>query len=206
MLLPNTVYRGEPLTCGDRRALKSDQMSFIDTQIGTVLDALQKSPFADRTMVVLVSDHGYHLGERGWWNKNTLFELSCRSPMIVYTPGMQTEGTVCDRLVEFVDIYLTITELCRVAPSKGLEGRSFAPLLQDPTLPWKEAAYTQLTRGEVEGRSVRTDRWHYIEWDEGRKVVELYDHTVDPGEYKNVATVPENRSVVERHKGLLRKS
>ena len=178
--------------------------TFVDTQIGKVLKALQESGAAESTIVVLISDHGYHLGERGWWNKNTLFELTARTPMIVYRPGMKAAGQSCSRLVEFVDIFPTLTELCGLPAPAVLEGRSFAPLLDDPRQHWKEAAFTQLVRGPVEGRSVRTERWRYIEWDRGQKGAELYDHETDPREYTNVASDPAHGQLIARLRALLR--
>jgi uncharacterized sulfatase len=100
---------------------------------------------------------------------------------------MKAAGQSCSRLVEFVDIYPTLTELCNLPSPSELEGRSFAPLLDDPSQAWKEAAFTQVRRGELMGRSVRTTRWRYTEWGDGRQGRELYDHTTDPGEYRNLA-------------------
>ena len=162
--------------------------SFMDAQLGKVLDALSRLHLWDNTIVVLLGDHGYHLGERGWWNKNTVFELSARSPLIVWAPGMRAAGQPCSRLVEFVDLYPTLAELCGLRPPGNLEGRSAVPLLADPARPWKKAAYTQVNRGRGgHGRSVRTERWRYIEWDGGKEGVELYDERQDPGEWHNLA-------------------
>ena len=114
--------------------------------------------------------------------KDTLFELTARTPMIAYAPKMQARGQSCRRPVEFVDIYPTLAELCGLTPPKGLAGRSFVPLLDDPDQVWKDAVTTQLVRGPAEGRTVRTERWRYTEWDGGKQGVELYDHEHDPGE------------------------
>jgi len=179
--------------------------TFLDAQIGKVLAALQRRGLDGNTIILLASDHGYHLGERGWWNKSTLFELSARSPLLVYAPGRKAMGKSCARLVEFVDIYPTLAGLCGITPPAGLEGRSFAPLLDDPEQPWKEAAYTQIRRGKFDGRSVRTERWRYTEWNEGRQGSELYDHENDPGEYLNLAGDPRYADVVKRHRMLLRR-
>jgi iduronate 2-sulfatase len=178
-------------------------ISFVDAQIGKVLDCLRETGHDDDTIIVLVSDHGYHLGERGWWNKNTLFELTARTPMIVYTPEMRAHGKPCSRLVEFVDIYPTIADYCGLTPPNGLAGRSFLPLLDDPQQPWKEAAFMQLVRGPIDGRTVRTERWRYTEWDQGRQGVELYDHHEDPGEYHNLAANPEHADTVKVLRELL---
>jgi len=121
-------------------------------------------------------DHGYHLGEQGWWNKNTLYEHSARAPLLIAAPDETVPGTTCGRFVEFIDFYPTLVDLCGLAAPAGLEGRSFRPLLRQPDLKWKEAAFTQVQRSVVMGRTVRTDRWRYTEWDDGKLGVELYDH------------------------------
>ena len=161
--------------------------TFMDAQFGKVLDAIRQSPYANNTVIFLMSDHGYHLGERGWWNKSNLTELSCRTPLVVYTPNMKASGESCSRLVEFIDIYPTLVELCQLQAPDGLEGKSFVPLLDNPSQGWKKAAFTQFRRGNVMGRSVRTERWRYTEWGEGRHGRELYDHMTDPGEYRSLA-------------------
>jgi len=164
--------------------------TFMDAQLGKVLDALDRLGLAESTIVVFASDHGYHLGERGWWNKNTLFEHACRSPLIVRAPGVGRPGQATVRLVEFVDIFPTLTELCGLSNPKGLQGQSFVPLLRDVDRPWKETAFTQVDRGAFKGYSVRTERWRYTEWDGGAKGTELYDHRSDPGEWHNLADDP----------------
>lgn len=180
-------------------------VSFTDAQVGKVIDALDRLKLADDTIIIFFGDHGYHLGERGWWNKSTVFELSARAPMIVYDPQMKAKGKVTNRLVEFVDIYPTLVELAGLKALQKLEGRSFVPLLNNPQLKWKEAAYTQVQRGKIAGYSVRTERWRYTEWDEGRQGAELYDHQTDPNEYRNLANDPKHQTIVQRLKTLLRK-
>lgn len=179
-------------------------ISFMDAQLGKVLEALERWGLFDRTIVVFLGDHGYHLGERGWWNKNTLFELSARAPLIVFVPGMPANGRACQRLVEFVDIYPTLAELCGLPLPENLEGFSFRPLLEDPSRPWKKAAFTQVQRGKFVGRSVRTERWRFTEWDEGRQGVELYDHETDPQETMNLALDPRHAGTVLELQSLLR--
>jgi arylsulfatase A-like enzyme len=110
---------------------------------------------------VLLGDHGYHLGEHAWWNKNTVFELCARAPLLVLAPGMKAKGKSCSRLVEFLDLYPTLVELCALPAPAGLQGKSFVALLDNPKNPWKEAAYTQVQRGRLAGYSVRTERWRY---------------------------------------------
>jgi uncharacterized sulfatase len=179
-------------------------ISFMDAQVGKLIAALDRLELWHDTTVVFLSDHGYHLGERGWWNKNTLFELSARAPLIVVTSRMNRKAGNCSRIVEFVDIYPTLADLCGLSTPGNLEGTSFRPLLNDTVLPSKKAAFTQVQRGKIAGRSVRTERWRYIEWDRGKQGVELYDHDSDPGEYYNLARNPQFAETIEKLRKLLR--
>ena len=163
--------------------------SFMDVQVGRVLAALDRLELWDRTLVIFVSDHGYHLGERDWWNKNTLFERSCRTPLIVAAPG--AKPGVARGLVELVDLFPTVADFCGIEPPPGLAGQSLRPLLEDPSRPGKPAALTMVTRGTNRGDSIRTDRWRYTAWSDGAR--ELYDHRADPEETQNV---------VEAHAGI----
>ncbi len=162
--------------------------SFMDAQLGLVLDTLDKHKLWDNTVVLFFGDHGWHLYDHlQLWRKMTVFEEAAHAPMIVHAPGRKT-GVACPRLVEYVDIYPTLTELCGLPQAPGMEGTSFAPLLNDPQRPWKKAAYTMVARGKGQfGRSVRTDRYRYTEWDDGQAGVEFYDHEVDMHEWKNLA-------------------
>ncbi|MGH8699837.1 MAG: sulfatase, partial [Burkholderiales bacterium] len=178
-------------------------VSFTDAQIGRVLAALDRLKLSEHTIVVFFGDHGYHLGEHGWWNKNTLFELSARAPLIVAAPRMKARGRSSARLVEFVDIYPTLAELGGLPAPAHLQGRSFVALLDQPQRAWKRAAYTQVQRGKVAGYSMRTERWRYTEWDEGRQGTELYDHQRDPGEYRNLAQEAKFAAIVKQMKRLL---
>ncbi len=158
--------------------------SYMDAQVGRVLAVLDRLRLWESTIVVFLGDHGYHLGERTWWNKNTLFERSCRAPLMIAAPGFKPG--VARGLVEFVDLYPTVADLCGLAPPPDLAGRSLRPLLHDPAAPGKAAAFTLVTRGAARGDSVRTDRWRFTRWSDG--AVELYDHASDPEETRNVAS------------------
>jgi len=168
--------------------------SFMDAQVGRVLDALDRRRLWDRTLVILLGDHGYHLGERQWWNKNTLFDRSCRAPLIIAGPGVKPG--VARGLVEFVDLYPTIADYCGLKPPSNLAGQTLRPLLEDPSRPGKKVAFTLVTRGsKVRGDSIRTDRWRYTEWSDGAR--ELYDHAADPEENHNLAGASQVRPIVQ---------
>ena len=181
-------------------------ISFVDAQIGVVLDALDEYKLWGNTVVVFASDHGYHLGEHGgMWHKMSLFEQSARVPLVVIAPGAKGNGQMCGRTVELIDVYPTLTDLCNLPTLAQLDGQSLRPLLEDPEATWKAAAYTQVLRGEIRGVSVRTERWRYTEWDEGRHGAELYDHQVDPQELRNLAGEMESHEVQAQLQMLLRK-
>ena len=159
--------------------------SFMDAQLGRVLDALDRGKLWDKTIVVFISDHGYHTGERQWWNKSTLFERSCRAPLIIAAPSAQA-GTTCRSLVEFVDLFPTLAESCGLTPPNGLAGKNLQPLLADPSASVKDAAFTLVTRDRGQyGQSVRTARWRFTQWSD--EAQELYDHDNDSEENHNVA-------------------
>jgi iduronate 2-sulfatase len=172
--------------------------SFMDTQVGRVLATLDRLQLWEKTIVIFLGDHGYHLGEREWWNKNTLFERSCRAPLLIAAPGIKPG--VARGIVEFVDLYPTVAELCGLTPPPHLAGQSLRPLLRDPAAPGKPAAFTLVTRGSVRGDSIRTDRWRFTRWSDG--AVELYDHASDPEEDRNVAA--KHPEVVEQLSAQLR--
>ncbi len=179
-------------------------ISFVDAQIGLVLNALDELKLWDNTIVIFYSDHGYHLGEHGgMWHKMSLFEPSARVPLVVIAPQAVGNGQPCKHTVELVDVFPTLVDLCNLPKQNQLEGHSLRPLLENPAAPWKNAAYTQVQRGNVLGRSVRTERWRYTEWDEGRAGAELYDHQTDSLERHNLAGDSEWAAVQLQLRGLL---
>jgi len=181
-------------------------ISFMDAQVGKLIAAMDRLKLWDNAVVIFVSDHGYHLGDRGWWNKNTVFEASAKAPLIAVTPEMKTRGKSCSGIVEFVDIYPTLTDLCSLQTPGNLAGISLRPLLNNPELPGKQAAFTQVQRGKIAGHSVRTQRWRYVEWDGGKQGAELYDDENDPGEYYNLAGDPKYAQTIAAMKGLLQET
>lgn len=179
-------------------------VSFIDAQFGKILEAMQRRKFLENCVIVVWGDNGFLLGEHGIWGKMLLFEESVRVPLIISAPDLPSKGVVCERLVELVDVYPTLAELCGLKPPSNLEGLSMVPLLERPSRPWKKGAFTQVKRGKVMGRSVRTERFRYTEWG-GPDVAELYDHECDPHEFTNLADSPEYADVKRRLSQLLRK-
>ena len=163
--------------------------SFMDAQLGVVLDSLDRNKLWDNTVVLLFGDHGWHLYDHlQLWRKMTVFEQAAHAPLIVCAPG-KTSGAPCPRLVEFVDIYPTLTELSGLPQAPGMEGKSFAPLLDEPAAAVEDARRTRWYRAAENGfgRSVRTDRYRYTEWNDGKDGIELYDHEVDMNEWTNLA-------------------
>ena len=169
--------------------------SYMDAQVGRVLQQLDTLSLSENTVVVFVGDHGFHLGEHGTWRKNTLFEVALRSPMIISVPGQRPNRT--GALTELVDIYPTLCDACQLPVPSEVEGMSLTPIIEEPTRPWKTAAFSQLSRAGTKGRSIRTTQYRYTEWGgNGRRGRELYDYDADPNETVNVVDLPENTELV----------
>jgi iduronate 2-sulfatase len=185
----------------------------MDAQVGRVVDALDRSGLADKTIIVFTSDHGYHMGEHGLWQKQSLFEGSARVPLLIVAPGTSAKGAVVKAPVSQLDLYPTLAELAGVKAPANLQGQSLVPMLKDPTVTGRGWALTQVVRGgnfnrqgaapsvmdkgkRFFGYSLRTPRWRYTEWDEGRAGTELYDHENDPQELSNLAGKAEHAQTV----------
>ncbi len=165
-------------------------INYVDVCVGRVLDALERSPHARHTILVLWSDHVWHLGEKLHWRKFTLWEEATRNILAWHVPGVTKPGGTCTRPVSLMDIYPTLLEQCRLPVRDELRGQSLTPLLRDPTAPRAEPALTTYQRGN---HSVRSERWRYIRYADGTE--ELYDHTTDASEWTNVAARPEHAAV-----------
>ncbi|MHC4118913.1 MAG: sulfatase [Planctomycetota bacterium] len=167
-------------------------ISFADALVGYLLDALDSSEHSRNTIVVLWSDHGWHLGEKGAWHKRTLWERATHVPFFAAAPGVTTPGSTCRRPVNLIDLYPTLIELCGLETKPELDGLSLVPLLKDPDARWRRPSLTTHERGN---HALRTERWRYIRYSDGAE--ELYDHQNDPNEWKNLAKDPQYASVKE---------
>jgi arylsulfatase A-like enzyme len=207
-------YKGIPATGPAVTAEKAIRLihgyhacvSYTDAQVGRVLDALDANGLKDNTIVVLWGDHGYHLGEQGTWNKRTNWELATRVPLIIRKPGPQPARRESKALVELLDLYPTLAELCGLKAPDKLEGTSLVPLLANPDQPWKEAVFSnyvkkvpELGDGNVTGIAMRTANHRWVRWSGGplkEPVHELYDHTADPQETVNIAGTEAGQRVI----------
>jgi iduronate 2-sulfatase len=188
-------------------------VSYIDAQIGRLLEGLKRSGLDKNTIVILWGDHGWKLGEHGMWCKHTQFELDSHVPLLLKVPGQSRVPAETDALVEFVDIYPTLCELAGLELPEHLQGTSFAPLIDDPGRPWKKGAITvwPLYRDDPEklviGYSIQTERYRYTEWIKGSTgellARDLFDHEIDPDENINISKLPENANLINRLSDLL---
>ena len=194
-------------------------ISFVDAQVGRLLHALDSLGLSSNTIVVFLSDHGYSLGEHFLWQKMHLFEEASRMPMMMYNPAIKTKNHISGQLVEMLDIYPTIADMCGLTPPSNIEGMSMKCLFEGNEKNWKKGAITEVSRPSdgkeydkskpnagyaMRGRSVRTEHWRYTEWDGGKAGVELYDHQSDPGELINLAGKLEYADVIKELKKMLK--
>lgn len=203
-----------PLTEAQQRELRHGyyaSVTFIDAQVGRLLDALAELGLLENTIVVLWSDHGWKLGEHNGWCKQTNYEIDTRAPLMIRAPAARANGRPCNSLVEFVDVYPTLCELAGLPVPDRLAGKSLAPLLADASAKVKDAAISQFPR-KLKGRdymgyALRTDRYRYVEWLDAVKgqiaAQELYDHAGDPDENENIAGRPEHVELLKQLSGQL---
>ncbi|MCB1228363.1 MAG: sulfatase [Verrucomicrobiales bacterium] len=209
-------YRGLPkkLPLSDETATQLRHgylacVSYVDTQIGRVLQGLEDMGLAGNTIVVLTSDHGFQLGDHGMWGKATNFELAAHVPLLIRAPGQTTAGQHTQELVELVGLYPTLCDLAGLEKPAHLQGTSFASVLKQPDRELRQTAVSQFPRGEVMGYSLRTAHHRYTEWrsmkDGQVSARELYDYEADPLETRNLANQPEMAESVRNHAALLKK-
>lgn len=196
-------------------------ISFMDAQVGRVIAALDRFGLAESTIIVFTSDHGYHVGEHGLWQKQSLFEQSARVPLLIVAPGVTRAGAVAKSPVSQLDLYPTLTTLAGVKAPTNLQGQDLTPLLKDPNAAGRGWALTQVVRagggqaggkggkkagspGRFFGYSLRTSNWRYTEWDEGKQGSELYNHDTDPKEITNLAKDPKHAEIVAKLSQQLR--
>lgn len=199
---------GPPVTLQEARRLVHGYracVSYVDVQVGRVLDELDRLGLAESTVVVLWADHGYHLGEQGTWTKRTAWEIATRVPLVIRCPRRGKAGSAVPAVVELLDIYPTLVDLCGLPLPPGLEGRSLTPLLDDPQRDWPHVARSLIVKqaaeagGRIQGAATRTPRYRWIEWTGGslsEPVQELYDHDADPHETRSIADTPEGRAAI----------
>jgi len=186
---PDIFMKGQPTLKQAKEAIAAYYacVSFVDDNVGMVLDALEKEGLAGNTIVVFLGDHGFHLGDHGCWSKYSMLEATRRVPLIVRVPGMPANGKVCRQFVEFVDLVPTLGELVKLDLPENLEGTSFVPLLADPEQSWKQAVF--MVDGDG-GQMVRTRKYSYLELKKGPVRTALYDLEKDPWETVNLADEP----------------
>nr|MBD3622775.1 sulfatase [Sunxiuqinia sp.] len=180
--------------------------SFMDAQVGKLIQALEESGQLDNTLIVLFGDHGYHLGEHNWWNKVTIFEKGTRAPFIMAGNTIGKKGVESNAMFEYIDIYPTLADAMQLDNTpEYLEGKSFIEVMDDPTQPFRPEVRAVVRRGEMLGRMVKNAAFRYVEWDEGKKGRELYDQEKDPIEYNNLAEKEEYKAIVDEMRELLYK-
>jgi arylsulfatase A-like enzyme len=164
-----------------------------------VLDALDARDDADNTVIVFFSDHGFHMGEKQYWAKRSLWDRATKVPMMIAAPGVKGDRK-CDKPVGLIDVYNTLVDLCGLPDNDRLEGQSLEPLLEDPNKKWPRPALTTFGQNN---HGLRFERWRYIQYADGSK--ELYDHENDPHEWHNLAGDPKSQPVIEELKKWLPK-
>lgn len=204
------AYNFHTFTDRDRREFKRAYhacTTFIDTQVGKLLAALDAKQLWDNTIVVFLSDHGYHLGEHGWWNKVTVFDIGARVPLVFWVPNAMGMGQQTKAIVELIDLYPSLVDLCGLRAPHSLTGHSLRPILEDPNTTWQQPAFTQVVRGGTGmGFSVRYGNWRFTQWGtDGAGGQELYQIPDDRNGYFNRVEAPEHATAVRQLHSLLQK-
>lgn len=186
-------------------------VSYMDAQVGRVMAELKKQGLDKNTIVILWGDHGWKLGDYGQWAKHTNFEVDARVPLITSVPGLKTKGQKTRALVELVDIYPTLCELAGLPQPAHLQGTSFVPVLNNPNLSGKPAAFSQYPRGKIMGYTMRTDRYRLTRWQQKNNpaevvALELYDLQKDPKAMVNIADKPENKIIINQLQASMQKA
>ena len=189
--LPNQTDIFNQFTDQDKREFLRSYYactSFMDAQVGKVLNALKEENLMDNTIIFFLGDHGYHLGEHEWWNKVTIYEKGHRAPLIIVNGDKHVSGLETNAMIEFVDFYPTLADICQLKNVPDyLEGESFRKVLENPLTSFRDVVYAIIRRGEMMGKTVKTKDWRYIEWGDGKKGTELYNEHADPLEYNNLS-------------------
>jgi uncharacterized sulfatase len=187
-----------------RRAIAAHYacVTFVDAQVGVVLEALDRLKLWDDTIVVLLGDNGFHLGEHGLWRKDTLFEESTQVPLIIVAPRMEQKGVASREVVELLDVYPTLADLAGLSRPAGVQGSSLLPLIANPQARGPGPAFSFRVCGSPRlGRTVRTERYRFTEWPDGSR--EMYDLQTDPDEATNLARDPRQSAALQDMKKLL---
>ncbi|MBK1879861.1 sulfatase [Pelagicoccus mobilis] len=195
----------------DRKQFKRAYMactSFTDAQIGKVFAAMDRLELWDNTIVVLMGDHGYHLGEHGWWNKVTLFDIGARVPLIIRIPGEDGKSRVTDSVVELIDLYPTLIDYAGLDAPHEMSGKSLRPVLTDPSFDWGEPAFTVVNRPKVKhGYTVRQGDWRLVQWGaDAQGGFELHNVVKDREGFYNLADNPEYAVIKKRLHALLKEN
>jgi arylsulfatase A-like enzyme len=177
----------------------SNAASYVDSQIGLLINALKRYKLLDNTIIIIWGDHGYQLGEHAMWSsKHTNYETSALSLLVISVPGMKAKGQKTSSLTSFIDIYPSLAEICGFKIPSHCQGKSFKPLLDNPGISINQQAFSQYHKGGYKGYSIRDDRYRLVQWTKNNEVVyELYDHVADPDENKNIAVDPSMKSIVK---------
>jgi arylsulfatase A-like enzyme len=179
--------------------------SYVDWNMGRVIDELNQQGLADNTIIVILSDHGYHNGEKGRFGKTSSFDIAQQVPLIIYVPGAAGNGKTCYRTVQSLDIYPTLAALCGLPAPPGVQGNDISSLVHDPAQEWSQASYSMSRTGGTIGigYTVRTENYCYTEWNGGKADQVLFDRKADPLQTRNLAPDPSHAQTVAEMKGLL---